>query len=525
MARFAVPAAPVVPVVGAPFSLGPTASPNPTHEGGGGFASGDARAELFNAAVSGMLADGFYEKAGDRLARVQALARAACALDPEWVRAFVPWLRTSANLRSAPLVIAAEYAALGLDESRALVAAACQRADEPGELLAYWRSYHGRAVPSRVKRGLSDACARLYTERAVARYDGQGKGWRFGDVLEVVHGKPKDARQSDLYKHLLDRRRHPTEQAPLTLPATRDLRRFMDATPVLRSQWRDGGAVLPALVSWERLAAETPGGLDAAWWSALIMGGHMGGMALLRNLNNLDRARVDDPVVVAEVRRLLSDADEIAKARLLPYRFLTAYANSETDRWRDTLDAGAGHALANLPTFRGNTIIMVDCSGSMSSAVGGGKSRSPLSLTSLAGFVAEALARRCERSLIVCYADGIRAGINVQHHVGVLRAASRPEYRPTGGTNTWRCAAEVFAQVPTADRFVILTDEQTSDTDHGDVGCPVVTWNLAGYGTHQAHHGIRNRYLVAGYSDTALQTLPDVILHGSTGRWPWQPNP
>lgn len=47
-------------------------------------------------------------------------------------------------------------------------------------------------------------------------------------------------------------------------------------------------------------------------------------------------------------------------------------------------------------------------------------------------------------------------------------------------------------------------------------------WNLAGYGQHQAHHGTRNRFLVSGYSDSALQTLPDVILHGSTGRWPWE---
>jgi hypothetical protein len=521
MARFATPLSPVLPVSARPWSLGATPTTSITHEGGTAYGDGDARAELFNAAVSGLLADGFYETAGEQLDRLQRLVRAACTVDPAWVRQFIPWLRGSANLRSASVVLAAEYAALGLPESRAVIAAACQRADEPGEVLAYWRTFHGRTVPSRVKRGLSDACARLYSERATARWDGQGKGYRFGDVLEIIHAKPRDQKQSDLYRHLLDRRRHPAEQAPEMLPATRTLRRFMDATPELRASWRDGGEELPTLLSWERLAADTPGGLDAAWWGKLIMSGSLGGMALLRNLNNFDRAMVTDPAVVAEVKRRLTDPAEIAAARLLPYRFLTAYIASESDRWRESLEAGADVALANLPSFPGRTAIMVDCSSSMQNAVGAGKSRLPLTLTKLAAFVAEALGRRCDAATIFCYETSILHVITPKPHVGVLRAASQPEYTPRGGTHTWACLSAVHAN-DRFDRFVVLTDEQAADTDNGAVDVPVVTWNLAGYGQHQAHHGRRNRYLVSGYSDSALQTLPDVILHGSTGRWPWE---
>ena len=49
-----------------------------------------------------------------------------------------------------------------------------QRADEPGELLAYWLAAHGRAVPKPVKRGVADAAVRLYT-RAVAAEVGLGR--------------------------------------------------------------------------------------------------------------------------------------------------------------------------------------------------------------------------------------------------------------------------------------------------------------------------------------------------------------
>lgn len=520
MARFAVPSAPVVPPPSRPWSLGNGATVSRTRNGGTAYVDGDPRTELFNAAVSGLLADGFYESADAAVARLRGLAAECALVDPEWMQSFIPWLRAGANLRSASVVLAAEYAATGADGSRAVIAAACQRADEPGELLAYWRSFHGRTVPSRVKRGLSDACARLYTERATARWDGQGKGYRFGDVLEVVHAKPRDAKQSALYKYLLDRRKHPVEQAPEILNATRTLRRFMDAPPELRSAWRNGGEPLPVLLSWERLAADTPGGLDAEWWGHLVTHGNMGLMAVLRNLNNFDRAFVKDAAVVDTIKRMLSDPTAIAASGLLPYRFLTAYMASESDRWRESLEAGADAALANLPGFTGHTAIMVDCSGSMQSPVGAGKSRLPLQLTQLAAFVAEALARRCELSTIACYGTDVQAVIAPQLHVGVLKSAARPEYRPAGGTSTWRCVEQVYhAQRP--DRIVVLTDEQTGDADTG-TPVPVVTWNLAGYGQHQAHHGQRNRYLVSGYSDAALQTLPDVILHGSSGRWPWQ---
>lgn len=538
MARFAVPTAPVPPPVAKPWSLGPTVTPAPTFEGGAGFTGGDPRAELFNAVVSGLLADGFYETAGEALTRVRRLVGEACQADPAWVRSLASWARSEAHLRSAPVVIAAEYAALGLEGSRQLVDAVCQRADEPGEVLAYWHAYHGRKVPSRVKRGLADACRRLYTERSAARYDGQGKTYRFGDVLELVHPKPTDARQSALFKHLLDRRRHPQEQAPEQLAATRELRRFMDATPELRASWRDAADgplvnVLPSALSWEALAAVTPGGLDKAWWSALVMGGHLGGMALIRNLNNMDRAGVDDPAVIAEVRHRLSDPLHVERARMLPYRYLTAYVNTETDRWKEALAAGADAALANLPRLPGNTIIMVDCSGSMSNPVGAGKSRQPLKLSQLAGLVAESLARRCDAALILPYGDHCHEPHEPKAHVPVLKAAASPVYNPSGGTSTWRCATTAFKTVLAGqraqgsvasgvDRMIVLTDEQTSDRDSGEITCPVVTWNLAGTSRHQARHGSRNRYLVSGYSDTALETLPAIVLHGSTGVWPWE---
>lgn len=54
--------------------------------------------------------------------------------------------------------------------NRQLVDSVLRRGDEPGEMLAYWTSRYGRAVPQPVKRGVADAVALLYDERAFLRW-------------------------------------------------------------------------------------------------------------------------------------------------------------------------------------------------------------------------------------------------------------------------------------------------------------------------------------------------------------------
>ena len=155
-----------------------------THEGAPGYGH-DARSALFLLAVSNMVGeDTFYESATDRDRRYVALVHEVAVTDPAWLLAFVGWLRGSANMRSASIVAAAEAVRARLSSAstldgvtnRSFVAAVLQRADEPGELLAYWVSRYGRALPKPVKRGVADAVRRLYTEYAMLKYDTDEQG-------------------------------------------------------------------------------------------------------------------------------------------------------------------------------------------------------------------------------------------------------------------------------------------------------------------------------------------------------------
>src|SRR5690349_12992404 len=144
-----------------------------THEGAPGYAH-DAKSALFLLAVSNMVGeDTFYESANDRDRRYVELVHEVAVADPAWLLAFVGWLRGSANMRSASIVAAVEAVRARLASSsaasaastastvdavsnRSFVSAVLQRADEPGELLAYWVSRYGRALPKPIKRGVAD---------------------------------------------------------------------------------------------------------------------------------------------------------------------------------------------------------------------------------------------------------------------------------------------------------------------------------------------------------------------------------
>jgi hypothetical protein len=116
------------------------------------------------------------------------------------------------------------------------VASALQRADEPGEALAYRMAAHGRTVPKPVKRGIADAVARLYHERSLLKYDTASHGFRFGDVLDLTHPSPAadKAWQGALFAYALDRR-HGRDTAPpgslAVLTANASLRRAAAEDP------------------------------------------------------------------------------------------------------------------------------------------------------------------------------------------------------------------------------------------------------------------------------------------------------
>ncbi|MCI3277177.1 TROVE domain-containing protein [Streptomyces cylindrosporus] len=499
-----------------------------SYEGGRGRER-DARSELFLLAVANFVSQQtFYESGADRDDRFARLVRRLAVEDPEWTAGLLGWLRGEGNLRTASIVGAAEYVKARLDTgatagpaSRQVVASVLQRPDEPGEFLAYWTAMYGRSVPKPVKRGIADAVRRLYSGRSLLKYDTASKGYRFGDILNLVHAAPDPDKpwQGELFRYALDRRHNPDTALP---PASNRVltahRELMALPPAERRAvvTSPGGAerLAAAGITWEALAGWLQGPMDKAAWEAVIPS--MGAMALVRNLRNFDQAGVSDEVAALVAARI-SDPAEVARSRQFPFRYLAAYQHAPSLRWSYPLEQALGHSLANVPALPGRTLVLVDRSGSMWAPL---SDRSQLNRADAAAVFGTALALRAQHADLVEFGTSSRR-LSYGKGESVLKILGR--FGDLGGTDT---VSAVRAHYRGQDRVLIVTDEQYAHSRYGDpteqvpAKVPVYTWNLAGYRAGHGPSGSANRHTFGGLTDAAFRMVP-LLEAARDADWPW----
>lgn len=575
-----------------------------TYEGGPAY-SRDAKSELFLLAVSNLVGeDTFYEGATERDKRYRDLLAKVAVEDPAWVYSMLVWLRSKGNMRSAAIVgavevvrawLGAQRSGSGVDRTklsteldqwqatrgkdkrgaaRALIDAVCQRADEPGEMVAYHFARYGRKLPMPIKRGLADAVRRLYTEYSALKYDTATRGgggrvnsgaFRFADVIELVHPRPRQFNketdpfdQGALFKWLIDVRHGQTidraeQRLDLTLP-------MIDANHTLRwlvqPEGKGGGQpsalldpdnVKGAGLTWEDvLSLGGTLGLDKRkLWESVIP--NMGYMALLRNLRNFDQQGVSEQLADQVIARL-QDPAAVARSRQFPFRFYSAYKEAPNLRWGRALDRALTASTGNIPVLPGRTLVLCDTSGSMTWTNVSGKSQR--TCAEIAALFAVALACRAAS------ADGRKAGAEVDlvgfadrtftHKVrtgaSVLTELERFTERigeAGGGTDI---AGAVQASYDGHDRVILLSDMQTmtygrsqgwrfggwsyrTGVDTVDTlvpaNVPIYGFNLQGYAKGAMPSGSGNRHEIGGgLTDTTFRMIP-LLEAGKDGSWPW----
>jgi hypothetical protein len=524
-----------------------TTGPATTYEGGAAFTR-DPLSELVLLAVVNMVGeDTFYESADTRDTRFAVLCREIAVNRPADFLHFVRWLRGEANMRSASLVAAAEGVKARLHErdlsvvagerpgdadglNRKIVNAVLQRPDEPGEFLAYWTANYGRALPKPVKRGVADAVTRLYHERSLLKYDTASHGWRFADVLDLVHPSPRAPWQGDLFAYALNRRTravspkgHP-EQIPESLGVVARNRSFpgrVEEAPYLAY---DSEAIREAGLTWEDVLSQYGSKVDKAkLWEAMIP--NMGIMALIRNLRNFDEAKVSDKAAQLVISEL-QDPEQIAKSRQFPYRFLSAYRAAPSLRWGHALETALHASMLNVPEFTGRTLVLIDTSASMRQTV---SAKSQVRHVDVAALVGLTFAHRSRvKSDVIGFADNaFRFDVSVGG--SVLRdmdAFDRCIGSVGHGTNT---VAALQATYNGHDRVIICHDGQYGSFAYAwptlstslPAHVPLFSIDTSGYQASAVDTSEPNRYEIGGFSDK-LFTMVKMLDSGRSTKWPWQ---
>lgn len=515
-----------------PVEIDRTAAPARTALGGPAFTR-TTKSELFMLGVSNLVGEEtFHESAAVRDARYAALVRTVAVEDVAWLTGFVRWLRRDVGLRSAPMVAAAEAIharrQVGLDgDNRGLIAAALKRGDEPGEAIAYWRSHFGRSLPAPFKNGVADALLEAYTEYAALKYDTPTSSYRFGDVIEAVHPAPRDAEQAALFEHLLARRRGRAELfRGGELPMMR-ARRELYAVPagerrrVLRDAWHMFKA---AGMTWEAVPAWLDGPMDAEAWEAIIP--RMPLFALVRNLRNFEQAGISDRVAEYVANRL-SDIDLVARSGIFPYQWYAAYENAPGVRYTLALDRALTASTAGIPEVQGDSLVLVDTSGSMTNTGYSAKSKmKPITTAAIFG-VALAL-RNVGRVDLIGFASG-----TFEHkvHKGdalvkTVEAFSRRVGEVDHGT---MIAQSIRARIrPNHRRVFVISDMQTMDGTYGHgvgqvVPADVALYgvNLGGYRSTPVPAGDTLRFEFPAISDKTFKLVP-LLEAGRSATFPWE---
>jgi hypothetical protein len=257
--------------------------------------------------------DTFYE-AGTEIAN--RIAELVPQVEPQEVADLATEARDRLQLRHAPLFLLRELArrkGTGPIVEKAL-GHVIQRADELAEFLAMYWNEKRQPLAAGVKRGLAAAFGK-FDEYRLAKYDRANK-IKLRDVLFLVHAKPKDDSQAALWKRLVD--------GELATPDT-----------------------------WE---VELSAGKDKKeTFERLLLEGKLGGLAVLRNLRNMQQAGVDESLIRARLDQGI--------ARALPFRFVTAAGYAPN--LENAIEAAMLKGVTDLQALPGKTGLLVDVSGSM----------------------------------------------------------------------------------------------------------------------------------------------------------------
>ncbi|HRR48561.1 MAG TPA: TROVE domain-containing protein [Bacteroidales bacterium] len=359
--------------------------------------------------------------------------------------------REKMNLRHVPLLLATgmarhidhrKYVAKTLERI-------IQRADELSEFLSlYWKD--GKVpLASQVKKGLARAFTK-FDEYQLAKYN-RNNQIKLRDVLFLSHAKPLNEEQALLWKKLINNE--------LAVPKT-----------------------------WE---TELSAGKDKKTvWETLIMENRLGSLALLRNLRNMESAKVDRNII-------LRGLDRMNTKKVLPFRFIAAAKYAPF--FKKKLEELMFKSIENLEMLDGKTIILVDVSGSMDMAL---SNKSDMTRIDAANGIALIAREICENVSIYTFSNKT---VMVSNSVrGFSLAESIHRSQPHDGTYLGSAIKHIISSEK-FDRLIVITDEQSHDNI--PVNLPEALYYLINVASYRNGVGYGDWVHIDGFSEAVISYI------------------
>lgn len=293
--------------------------------------------ELISILLTSFGGEQFYRSENALFARLKQLI-SVC--DKKFVAQAIVYARTKFGMRSITHISASELAKYigGEAWAKGFYNAVVYRPDDMMEILAYHTAQNGK-IPNAIKKGFAKAFDR-FTKYDLAKYRGEGKGYKLVDVVNLVHPIPTEGNKE-----------------AINALVKGELRSF--------DTWETELTKAGHAAANEDEKAEFK--KDA--WVKLVREKKIGYFALLRNLRNIIEQA---PEVIEQALETLTNEALIKKSLVLPFRFLTAF--EEVQKLTDgkivrsvlvALNKAVDISVNNAPIFDGETLVVLDVSGSM----------------------------------------------------------------------------------------------------------------------------------------------------------------
>jgi 60 kDa SS-A/Ro ribonucleoprotein len=204
--------------------------------------------------------------------------------------------------------------------------------------------------------------------------------------------------------------------------------------------------------------------LTSAQWAQLARSGSW--QMVRQNLNTFARHGVFNlPGMAEAVAAKLSDAQAVAKARVMPYQLMSAFmaaGESVPTKVRDALQDAMELALVNVPSLGGRVVVCPDVSGSMSSSVTGyrGSATSSVRCIDVAALVAAAVLRKNPQARVLPFEqDVVKLQLNARD--SVMTNAQALAKIGGGGTNCSAPLALLNRQGAEVDLVILVSDNES----------------------------------------------------------------
>jgi hypothetical protein len=392
--------------------------------------------ELIVSCLSTFLEDKFYESGNERMTRIKSLLP---KVKPEFIAKLAIVARRDFHLRSVTSFLLGELSRLHRGDSLTWKAInlSTERPDDLIELVAYLK----HPIPKQVKKGIRRSLLK-FSAYQLAKYKSESKKVKLVDLLNLAHPNPKFANeeQKQAWKDLIEGKLKNTETWESRL-----------------SSGEDKGKV----------------------WKNLIAKNSIGYMALLRNLRNISEQA--DTETIEKACMTIANRDNVKKSKQLPFRFYNAYENVKNQKMLNAISEAMDCSVDNVPELEGQTLIGIDCSGSMQ-----GDSIKKASI------FAAALMKKNDSDVIL-YDTSIQE-FKYLSNMPVLALSEKIQKEAMGGgTETSLVFEYANKSQKKYDRIIILSDNE-SWVEYGGVNefhkqyrklnnCYIYAIDIAGYGT------------------------------------------